>query len=149
MPAADRPRAPLRAVTRELPDARLVLVPPFAAGDRLDGFLQRHGGEPDRSRAEWQRLIGEQAVTLNGRPAKPSQRVAAGDRVVIVDASRSLDLPPEDDVPFEVVFEDASMIVIDKPAGVVVHPAPGNERGTLVNGLLARFPELRDEQGDL
>jgi 23S rRNA pseudouridine1911/1915/1917 synthase len=149
MPAADRPRPPLRAVTRELSDARLVLVPPFAAGGRLDGFLQRHGGEPDRSRAEWQRLIVEEAVTLNGRPTKPSQRVASGDRVVIVDVSRTLDLPPEEDVPFEVVFEDAAMIVIDKPAGVVVHPAPGNERGTLVNGLLARFPELRDEEGDL
>ena len=149
MPAADRPRSPLRAVTRDLPDARLVLVPPFAAGDRLDGFLQRHGGEPDRSRAEWQRLIGEEAVTLNGRPSKPGQRVASGDRVVIVDLARPLDLPPEEDVPFEVVFEDPAMIVIDKPAGVVVHPAPGNEHGTLVNGLLARFPELRDEQGDL
>jgi 23S rRNA pseudouridine1911/1915/1917 synthase len=62
---------------------------------------------------------------------------------------RPLDLPPDEDVPFRVVFEDPAMIVIDKPAGVVVHPAPGNERGTLVNGLLARFPELRDERGDL
>jgi 23S rRNA pseudouridine1911/1915/1917 synthase len=149
MPAADRSRHPLRAVTRELPDARLVRVPPFAAGDRLDGFLQRHGGEPDRSRAEWQRLIGDEAVTLNGRPTKPGQRVASGDRVLIVDVARGLTLPPEEDVPFGVVFEDAAMIVIDKPAGVVVHPAPGNESGTLVNGLLARFPELRDEAGDL
>src|SRR5947209_5937770 len=149
MPAADRPRPPLRAVTHDFRDARLVLVPPFAAGDRLDGFLQRHGGEPDRSRAEWQRLIGEEAVRLNGRPSKPSQRVASGDRVLIVDVARSLDLPPEEDVPFEVVFEDAAMVVIDKHADVVVHPAPGNERGTLVNGLLARFPELRDEQGEL
>src|SRR5437588_3760484 len=149
MPAADRPRPPLRAVTHDFRAARLVLVPPFAAGDRLDGFLQRHGGEPDRSRAEWQRLIGEEAVTLNGRPSKPSQRVASGDRVLIVDVARSLDLPPEEDVPFEVVFEDAAMIVVDKPAGVVVHPAPGNERGTLVNGLLARFPELRSSEGEL
>src|SRR5689334_22088949 len=100
MPAADRSRHPLRAVTRELPDARLVRVPPFAAGDRLDGFLQRHGGEPDRSRAEWQRLIGDEAVTLNGRPTKPGQRVASGDRVLIVDVARGLTLPPEEDVPF-------------------------------------------------
>jgi len=52
-------------------------------------------------------------------------------------------------VPFEVVYLDDAMIVVDKPAGVVVHPAPGNETGTLVNGLLARFPELRDATGDL
>src|SRR5919204_4789911 len=52
-------------------------------------------------------------------------------------------------VPFQLVYTDAAMIVVDKPAGVVVHPAPGNEQGTLVNGLLARFPELRDESGDL
>jgi 23S rRNA pseudouridine1911/1915/1917 synthase len=149
MPAADRGRSPLRAVTRELPDARIVLVPPFAAGDRLDGFLQRHGGEPDRSRSEWQRLIGVSAVTLNGRSTRPSQRVAPGDRVLILDIPRPLELPPEEDVPFAVVHEDPAMIVIDKPPGLVVHPAPGNERGTLVNGLLARFPELRDEQGEL
>ena len=124
-------------------------VPTYAAGDRLDGFLQRHAGEADRSRSEWQRLIGVEAVLLNGLPSKPGQRVAAGDRVLIAPQPRLLDLPPEDDVPFDVVYEDPSMVVVDKPAGVVVHPAPGNERGTLVNGLLARFPELRDEEGNL
>ncbi|HEX8967753.1 MAG TPA: RluA family pseudouridine synthase [Chloroflexota bacterium] len=149
MPPADRARPPLRPVVRTLPDGRLVIVPPFAAGDRLDGFLQRHGGEADRSRSEWQRLIGAESVLVNGLPARPSQRVVSGDRVLIAEAPRRLDLPPEDDVPFEVIFEDAAMIVVDKPAGVVVHPAPGNERGTLVNGLLARFPDLRDESGNL
>src|SRR5919198_4333811 len=149
MPAADRTRAPLRAVARDLPGGRLVIVPPFAAGDRLDGFLQRHGGEPGRSRSEWQRLIGEEQIRLNGLPSKPSARVADGDRVLIAASPRKVDLPPEEEVAFEVVYEDAAMLVINKPAGVVVHPAPGNERGTLVNGLLARFPELADEQGEL
>jgi 23S rRNA pseudouridine1911/1915/1917 synthase len=140
----------LRAETRELAHARLVIVPPFAAGDRLDGFLQRHGGEADRSRSEWQRLIGLEAVLLNGYASKPSERVATGDRVSITGTamSRPSAPPPEDEVPFQVVFEDPSMIVVDKPAGVVVHPAPGNERGTLVNGLVARFPELRSPDGD-
>src|SRR5438270_3911904 len=119
MPAADRPRPPLRAVTHDFRDARLVLVPPFAAGDRLDGFLQRHGGEPDRSRSEWQRLIGEELIRLNGLPSKPSARVADGDRVLIAAAPRKLDLPPEEEVAFEVVYEDAAMIVVIKPAGVV------------------------------
>jgi 23S rRNA pseudouridine1911/1915/1917 synthase len=149
MSATERERAPLHAETHELRDARLVIVPLFAAGDRLDGFLQRHGGEPDRSRSEWQRLIGLEAVLLNGARSKPSERVATGDRVRIAAISRPAAVPPEDDVPFEVVFEDASMIVVNKPAGVVVHPAPGNERGTLVNGLLARYPELRSGDGDL
>jgi 23S rRNA pseudouridine1911/1915/1917 synthase len=153
MPAAERRRrqVPLRAVTRELDNARVVIVPPFAAGDRLDGFLQRHGGEPDRSRSEWQRLIGVDAVLLNGHVTRPSERVLTGDRISIAAGavSRPAHLPPEDDVPFDVVYEDPAMIVVDKPAGVVVHPAPGNERGTLVNGLVARFPELRAPDGDL
>jgi 23S rRNA pseudouridine1911/1915/1917 synthase len=149
MPAADRGRRPLRAVARETAGGRVVVVPPFAVGDRLDAFLQRHGGEPGRSRSEWQRLIGLESVRLNGLPAKPSQRVAHGDHVLIVSVPRRPDLPDQEPVAFDVVYEDPAMIVIDKPPGVVVHPAPGNERGTLVNGLLARFPELRDEQGDL
>ncbi|MBV9172955.1 MAG: RluA family pseudouridine synthase [Chloroflexi bacterium] len=150
MPAAEASeRRRLRAVTRDAPTGRIVVVPPFAAGDRLDGFLMRHGGEPDRSRSEWQRLIGLEAVRLNGQPSKPSQRVATGDRVLVAHAPRQLDLPPDEDVPFNVIYEDAAMLVVDKPAGLVVHPAPGNEHGTLVNGLLARFPELRDDSGDL
>ena len=149
MPATKRLRVPLRARTRELRQARLVVVPQFAAGDRLDSFLQRHGGEPDRSRSEWQRLIGLEAVRLNGFASKPSQRVASGDHVLISAVVREPELPPEEEVPFEVVFEDPAMIVVSKPPGVVVHPAPGNERGTLVNGLLARFPELRDEEANL
>src|SRR6266581_2389036 len=108
MPAAERSRVPLRAVVKDLPGGRLVIVPPFAAGDRLDGFLQRHGGAPDRSRSEWQRLIGEEAVRLNGHPSKPGQRVISGDRVLIAAAARPTGLPPADDVPFEVVFEDPS-----------------------------------------
>src|SRR5690242_1412374 len=120
MPATERRRrrAPLRAETRELDNARVVIVPSFAAGDRLDGFLQRHGGEPDRSRSEWQRLIGVEAVLLNGYAARPSERVVSGDRIAIAasSVSRPLSLPPpEDEVPFEVVYEDAAMIVVDKP----------------------------------
>ena len=151
MPAANshRRRAPLRAVSRELHDARVVIVPEFASGDRLDGFLQRHGGEPARSRSEWQRLIGAESVLLNGSPSKPSERVREGDHIRIALESAAPDLPPQDFVPFSVVYADPAIIVVDKPAGVVVHPAPGNERGTLVNGLLARFPELRSDSGDL
>src|ERR1700680_4025649 len=141
-----RPRAESQGTLPMQAAERTVTVPAFAAGDRLDGFLPRHGGQPARSRSEWQRLIGVEAVRLNGQPSKPGQRVTCGDRVAIAATVRPFELPPADDVPFQVVYEDPSMIVIDKPAGVVVHPAPGNERGTLVNGLLARFPELRDQR---
>ena len=151
MPTANggRRRTQLRAQARELRDAREVIVPPFAAGDRLDGFLQRHGGEADRSRSDWQRQIGAEAVLLNGFPSKPGERVREGDRVRILTVSHEPELAPEDFVEFSVVYEDPAMIVVDKPAGVVVHPAPGNQRGTLVNGLLARFPELRSGEDDL
>src|SRR5436305_7445133 len=117
------PDARSGAVTRllRLPGERTVTVPPFAAGDRLDGFLQRHGGEPDRSRSEWQRLIGLEAVLLNGSASKPGERVASGDEVLISSVPRVLELPPEDEVPFTVVYEDPTMIVVNKPAGVVVH----------------------------
>src|SRR5690242_6617352 len=103
-----RRRAPLRARRREMGDVRVVVVPPFAAGDRLDGFLQRHGGEPDRSRSEWQRLIGDEAILLNGFPSKPSERVATGDRVGILAVARPQELPPDDEVAFGVVYEDAA-----------------------------------------
>ncbi len=149
MEAADDRRGGLTRPPVQLSGARTLTVPPFAAGDRLDGFLQRHGGAPDRSRSEWQRLIALAAVRLNGHPSKPGQRVISGDRVLIASTPPPTGLPPADTVQFEVVFDDPAMIVVDKPAGVVVHPAPGNERGTLVNGLLARFPELGDQAGDV
>lgn len=129
-------------------DPEVVAVPPEAAGDRLDTFLQAHAADAERSRSEWHRLIARGAVELNGQSAKPGQRVNAGDRIAIAATAHPGQLAPEDDVPFEVVYADSAMIVVNKPAGVVVHPAPGNERGTLVNGLLARFPELRGDDPD-
>src|SRR5919201_1397762 len=149
MSPTERARRPLGAITRAEPGRRSVQVPEFAAGERLDGFLVRHGGMPERSRAEWQRLIEVAAIELNGSPSKPSQRVAAGDIVQIAEPPAQLELPPQQEVSFDVVYVDPAMIVVNKPAGLVVHPAPGNERGTLVNGLLARFPELRDVTGDM
>lgn len=164
-PEAERParehsppeRAPLRAVEAQArgeglpPGARTLLVPMFEARERLDGFLVRQANDPDRSRSEWQKLVGAGAVLVNGRPSLPSKRLIPGERVTILapPARRELDLPrAQDEVPFRVLYADPAMIVLDKPAGVVVHPAPGNAEGTLVNGLLARFPELRDQTGD-
>jgi 23S rRNA pseudouridine1911/1915/1917 synthase len=130
---------------------QLLTVSPVAAGERLDAFLARHALPADRSRAEWQRLIDLAGVSLNGRPARAGQRLAAGDRVVVASVPRptaAAEAEPDPSVPFTVLFEDPCLIALHKPAGVVVHPAPGNETGTLVNGLLARYPELRQADGD-
>jgi len=106
------------------------------AGERLDRFLSRNAA--DFSRTRLKALIQTGKVAVNGGAATdPSMRVAAGDRV------RLERPPPEDwsvvgeDLPLDVVFEDEHLIVVDKPAGLVVHPAPGHVSGTLVNALIA------------
>jgi 23S rRNA pseudouridine1911/1915/1917 synthase len=96
-------------------------------------------------------LIEAGRVHIGGR-TRPKRHVVRAGEVVEVAAR-----PPASraaggagvEAGFAVAYEDDYLIVVDKPAGLVVHPAPGNEHGTLVNGLLARFPELRDESGDL
>ena len=123
-------------------------VPPYAAQLRLDAFLARYGGE--RSRSDWQRLIQAGAVTLDGRLVRPSDRVLAGQRVRIQPAAASVprEVTPAADIPVTLVYEDPAMIVVNKPPGLVVHPAPGHEDGTLVNALVAHFPDLADPEGE-
>jgi 23S rRNA pseudouridine1911/1915/1917 synthase len=118
-----------------------------SANARLDSYLSKLG--PERSRSEWQRLIEQGDVRLNGGQAKAATRVAAGDRVSLRAPSPHVGVLPELDLPLDVIYRDPAVIVIDKPPGLVVHPAPGNETGTLVNALVARFPELQDPTGQL
>jgi 23S rRNA pseudouridine1911/1915/1917 synthase len=115
------------------------------AGHRLDFAVSRELGI---SRAYAQGLVkGGRVVSSAGRRVKPSIRVDAGELFTIdVPPPEKLDLEPED-VPFEVVYSDTDIIVVNKPAGLVVHPAPGHWRGTLVHGLLYRFPELGNMNG--
>jgi 23S rRNA pseudouridine1911/1915/1917 synthase len=109
-------------------------------GPRLDKFLAGRLG--DLSRAAVQRLIDEGAVTVNGEGVKASYKVRAGDQVVAhLPAEEADDLVPEA-LPLEVVYEDAALLVVNKPAGLVVHPAPGHAHGTLVNAVLAHCPDL-------
>ena len=105
-----------------------------AAGERIDALLPRIAAELTRSGA--QKLLESGAVLVNGQPVRKNYKVAAGDRIAVA-------LPePEDypltaqDIPLAVVFEDADVIVVNKPRGLVVHPAPGHPDGTLVNALL-------------
>jgi 23S rRNA pseudouridine1911/1915/1917 synthase len=117
-----------------------------ASKARLDKFLAEQ--VPELSRSEIQRLIASGRVTVDGEPAKPSHKVRMGEEVVVlVPAEESTELLPEA-IPLEIVYEDPVLLVVDKPAGMVVHPAPGHSGGTLVNALLAHCPELAAGEDD-
>jgi 23S rRNA pseudouridine1911/1915/1917 synthase len=110
------------------------------AGMRLDRFVAARVADLSRSYAR--QLIDDGHILLNGRDARPSEPVRPGD---IVTVRRPLPRPTDiaaQDIPLTVVYEDADVVVVDKPAGMVVHPAPGHPDGTLVNALLARYPEI-------
>jgi 23S rRNA pseudouridine1911/1915/1917 synthase len=110
------------------------IVPREAAGLRLDQFLRRETA--GHSRAFLQKLIEQGDVRVNGHAAKASYKVRAGDDVNIeIPAPRPLEAQPEE-IPLDVLFEDDDLIVMNKAAGLVVHPAAGNREHTLVNALL-------------
>jgi 23S rRNA pseudouridine1911/1915/1917 synthase len=118
-----------------------VEIPGSLAGERLDRALASLTG---LSRTVVASLIAEGGARINGNVVtKPSERVIEG-AVLAADLPDPADHTPraEEGVPFRVVYEDEHLVVVDKPAGVVVHPGNGNETGTLVNGLLHRFPDL-------
>jgi len=102
----------------------------------LDRFIAEHAA--DLSRAAAARLIKSHLVTVNGETADPSDRVAAGDVIELaVPEAYAANAEPED-IPLEVVYEDEDLLIVNKPAGMVVHPAPGHHSGTLVHALLGR-----------
>ena len=114
-------------------------------GERLDKVIPAHA--PDLSRAVVQRLIKAGQVTVNGRPSKPSYRAQEGDAIVVrVPAELPEPVVPED-IPLDVIYEDDALLVVNKPAGMVVHPALGHASGTLVNAVLAYCPEVADVGG--
>ena len=114
----------------------LLRVQDDEGGVRLDVFLA--GRLPHASRASLQRLIGTRAVLVNGRPAKSSDRTSPGDEIAVeLPAPRRPEKAEPEDIALDIVYEDADLIVVNKPKGLVVHPAPGTETGTLVNALLA------------
>ncbi len=116
-----------------------------AGGERLDKITPTH--VPDLSRATAQRLIKAGEVTVNGRPSKPSYRVQVGDDVVVrVPTEMPAPVVPEN-IPLDVIYEDDALLVVNKPAGMVVHPAYGHASGTLVNAVLAHCPQIADVGG--
>ncbi|HVE05619.1 MAG TPA: RluA family pseudouridine synthase [Paraburkholderia sp.] len=136
--AATGTRADAAGTTTAGDAPRVVTVPPGLAGERLDKVLAKVF--PEFSRSRLQSWIEAQRVRVDGAPAKIRQPVPLGATIELVP-----DLLPEqlaftaEPVPLEIVYEDDTLVVIDKPAGVVVHPAAGNWSGTVLNGLLHRY----------
>ena len=122
-------------------DAQSAIVPGDHIGRRLDRSLATLF--PEYSRSRLQSWLGSGRITIDGGSAEPSQKVRGGEAVLL---SASPD-PREvafvaEPVPLQIVYEDDALLVIDKPAGLVVHPGSGNWSGTMLNGLLAHHPPL-------
>ena len=114
---------------------------------RLDQYLA--GLDTGMTRSRLSRLIVEGQVLVNGGPSKPSHKVRAGDRISLsVPPPRASSVGPQE-IPVTVVYQDASVVVIDKPAGLAVHPGPGHPDMTLVNALLAMCPDIQGIGGEI
>jgi len=121
---------------------------PEAAGERIDKHLTE-AIEADVSRSQVQQWIKDGRVRVNGAAVKGSYKLAAGDRIeVAIPEPEELDVQPEN-IPLEIVFEDSDVVVINKPRGMVVHPAPGHAAGTVVNALLYHCKDLSGINGIL
>ncbi len=113
----------------------IVVVPPGASGERLDRFVAAR--LPELSRSGVQRLVEKGLVTLEGSPAAASQKVREGEAYRVEIPPPELLETEAEAIPLDIVHEDDDIVVVNKAAGMVVHPAKGHERGTLVNALLA------------
>ena len=118
-----------------------------AKGRRLDAWLARQ--LPALSRSRLQALIDDGHVLLDGAPARPSARLRPGQAVRVQVPAPVAAEPQPEDIPIAVVHEDAHLLVVNKPAGLVVHPGAGTSRGTLVNALLGHVHDLSGVGGVL
>jgi len=113
---------------------------PDAAKERLDHYLVRTGFASSRRVA--QELVERGLVRINGRRSKKSEIVGADDRIEVASTNRRAVIEPNPDLALDVVHEDASVIVVNKPGGVPCHPLNADERDTVMNAVVARFPEI-------
>jgi 23S rRNA pseudouridine1911/1915/1917 synthase len=109
---------------------------------RLDRYVCQR--LPELSRARVQKLIADGHITVNGRPAKPGLKLNSGDSIKVVIPPATLGRLEPEAIPLDILYEDDDLIVVDKPAGLTVHPAPGHPGHTLVNALLSHLPRLAD-----
>lgn len=117
-----------------------VTVPADLDGERADRIV---AAALDIARGISRAAFDDGSVTLDGVPIKPSHRLTTGGVVEVTLLEDDTDIEPDDAVPFQVLFEDREVVVVDKPIGVVVHPTSPRSDGTLVHGLIARYPEIR------
>jgi 23S rRNA pseudouridine1911/1915/1917 synthase len=126
-------------------EAREIAFTVEGGGNRLDKVIA--GQVDDLSRSLAHRLIRDGSVTVNGEPQKASYRVRAGERVTVLLPEADVEPVLAEDIPLDIVYEDESLFVVNKPSGMVVHPALGHPSGTLVNALLAYCPAVADVGG--
>lgn len=133
------PQDPARRIT--------VSAPQRASGKRIDLFLSQE--DLGLSRAFIQKLISDHRISVNGRPTKASHKIKGGERIQIeVPPPERPSVEPED-IPLDIVYEDSDLLVVNKKAGMVVHPAAGNYSHTLVNALLFHCKDLSGINGVL
>ena len=114
---------------------------------RLDSYLASQ--IPTWSRARLQRLIETEDVVVNGRSAKPSYRLRKGDEIEVELTAPQVESFTPENIPIDVVYEDDTLMVVNKPAGLVVHPAAGIHSGTLANALAFHFQNLPASEGSI
>ena len=123
------------------------VVPPDSAGERLDRFLA--GEVPNYSRSQIQRLIDDgQVVVARVKVTKSNVQLREGDEIAVTLPDTVAATPTAQDLPVEILFDDDDLVVVNKPAGMVVHPAAGNPDGTLVNALLHHVKNLSGIGGE-
>jgi 23S rRNA pseudouridine1911/1915/1917 synthase len=128
-------------------DARALTVDKDGAGQRLDSWLARR--LPELSRSRLKDLIAGESVRVDGKAARPSQRVRGGQAVTIEVPEAAPAEPRPEDIPLAILHQDPHLLVLDKPAGLVVHPGAGRGAGTLVNALLHHVRDLSGVGGVL
>lgn len=130
----------------ELTTQRHFTVPTPTPAERLDRWLAAQ--LPEQSRSVLQRWIADGLVLVDDRAAKASQKVEPGQQISLrIPAPANTALAAEE-IPLAIVYEDDDLLVVDKPAGLVVHPAPGHSGGTLVNAVLHHCPEIAGVGGE-
>jgi len=124
-----------------------LLVDPQDAGTRIDAYLRSH---TDLSRSRISNLMLEGGVRVDGNvQAKPSFKVDAGQRIELcVPQARPVSIVPQD-IPLDILYQDSDVVIVNKPCGMVVHPAAGNEDGTLVNALMYHIHDLSGIGGEM
>lgn len=132
----------------ETEDTEILIVTEEETGERLDKILS-HRFKDVYSRTYFQYLIDEQLVFLNGAPVKKRIKPQAGDEIEVqFAATPEIQLTPES-IPLEILYEDEFFLAVNKSAGLVIHPAPGNWSGTFVNGLLFHCSQLAEQKNTL